>query len=277
MSKPVAIVTGAASGIGLAISKHLLSRGYRVVMGDINSAAGSREAESLGSDALFVAADVSIYSDQAALFRKGFEWGGRRLDFLAANAGIDDRQSLFQKDHPLDEDGNPLPLNLKTIEVDLEAVIQGMWLFRYYRKLNPVSPTAKVVITSSAAGIYPGTLFPQYTTAKHGLIGLTRASAPNLLTEGITVNALCPGVIETNLMPVHVRHLFPRELLTPMSTALRTVDAFLDDDSMTGQTVEFCLDELYFRKQPDYAMQNQKDVAALDSTFWTEAYKSNLD
>lgn len=153
MSKPVAIVTGAASGIGLAVTKHLLGRGYRVVMADVNNEDGKRLSAELGADTLFKSVDVSIYEQQAALFSSAFQWGGR-LDFLAANAGIDDRQSLYEKNETmvLDSNGVPEPLNLKTIRVDLDAVLQGIWLFKYYARQNSI-PGGKIVITSSAAGI----------------------------------------------------------------------------------------------------------------------------
>lgn len=152
MSKPVAIVTGAASGIGLAVSKHLLTRGYRVVMADVNANEGEHIAAELGEDALFHKADISVYAEQAALFQKAFTWGDGRLDFLAANAGIDDRQSLYETEESLDENGIPKPLNLKTIEVDLLAVLQGVWLFKHYARKSP-GGKGKIVITSSAAGL----------------------------------------------------------------------------------------------------------------------------
>ena len=154
MSKPVAIVTGAASGIGLAVTKHLLGRGYRVVMADVNEKEGGRLSSELGSDTLFHRTDISVYEQQAALFAKAFEWGGRRLDFFAANAGIDDRQSLYEKNESieLNEDGTPKPLNVKTMQVDLDAVIQGVWLFKYYARQN-AQKGGKIVMTSSAAGI----------------------------------------------------------------------------------------------------------------------------
>ncbi|KAK5062862.1 hypothetical protein LTR84_004937 [Exophiala bonariae] len=154
MSKPVAIVTGAASGIGLAVTKHLLGRGYRVVMADVNQGEGDRISSELGLDTLFRRVDISVYDQQASLFASAFKWGGGRLDFFAANAGIDDRQSLYEKNETikLDENGRPTPLNLKTMQVDLDAVIQGVWLFKYYARQN-AKKGGKVVITSSAAGI----------------------------------------------------------------------------------------------------------------------------
>jgi len=152
MSKPVAIVTGAASGIGLASTKHLLSRGYRVAMADFNAPEGTKQSAELGEDTLFIHTDVASYADQAALFKAAFEWGGRRLDVLFANAGIADSQSIYEASSPVEKDGMIEPLNLQTIEGDLNAPIQGVWLFKHYARQNAI-PGGKVIITSSAAGL----------------------------------------------------------------------------------------------------------------------------
>jgi 15-hydroxyprostaglandin dehydrogenase (NAD) len=152
MSTPVAIVTGAASGIGLGITEHLLSRGYRVVMADMNGVEGEKLSAKLGENTKFIKTDVIIYEQQAKLFKEAFEWGGKRLDFLAANAGIDDRQSLYELNPQENEDGTPKELNLKTLRVDLDAVFQGIWLFKHYARKN-ATPGGKVMITSSAAGL----------------------------------------------------------------------------------------------------------------------------
>jgi NAD(P)-dependent dehydrogenase (short-subunit alcohol dehydrogenase family) len=154
MSKPVAIVTGAASGIGLAVTKHLLTRGYRVVMADVNENEGKKLSAELGDDTIFHQTDISVYEQQASLFSSAFKWGGERLDFFAANAGIDDRQSLYEKNETmeLDSNGVPKPMNVKTMQVDLDAVLQGLWLFKYYARKNKQTK-GKVVMTSSAAGI----------------------------------------------------------------------------------------------------------------------------
>lgn len=153
MSQPVAIVTGAASGMGLALTKHLLVQDWRVVMADTNASVGIPLAHELGDNALFIQTDVSNYSQQASLFARAFEWGGNRVDFLAANAGIDDKQSLYANDERLDGDGKLKELDLITLKVDLEAVIQGIWLFKHYARQNAEKKGGKIVITSSAAGL----------------------------------------------------------------------------------------------------------------------------
>lgn len=152
MSKPVAIITGAASGIGLALTRHLVSQGWLVAMADIDDIAGTQYSSELGSNTIFLQTDVSKYADQAELFHQVFIRFGNRLDFFAANAGIDDKQSLYETNEDVDAEGKPKEMSLKTISVDLDAVIQGIWLFKHYARKNKV-PGGKVVITSSAAGL----------------------------------------------------------------------------------------------------------------------------
>ncbi len=154
MSQPVAIVTGAASGIGLALTKTLLSKGYKVCMGDVNAATGTSLSSELGPLTLFVPCNVAIYSQLAHLFKSAFEWGGNRLDFFAANAGIDDRQAMLEKDEKMSKEveGVPEELNLITLRVNLDAVLQGMWLFKFFARKN-VKKGGKIVITASSAGL----------------------------------------------------------------------------------------------------------------------------
>ncbi|KAL3426703.1 cytochrome P450 oxidoreductase [Phlyctema vagabunda] len=274
MAQPVAIVTGGASGIGLAVAQHLLSKDYRVVIADINKNEGEIVATRLGINTIFQQTDVSSFQDQRALFDRAFTWGGNRLDFFAANAGVDDRQSLYQVQEELDENGLPRELNLKALRVDLDAVFQGIWLFKHYARKGS-NPGGKVVITSSAAGLYPMATNPQYTAAKHALVGLTRSCGPVFLQENITVNCICPAFVPTNLCPPHVRDLFPREHITPMTTVIKAFDIFLDSHDMSGETVELTLDELHFRKQPDYPNESQKWLGGDESMrFWEDAYKT---
>lgn len=84
-SKPVAIITGGASGIGLSVVEHLVDDGWRVAIFDLNQEAGHILTERLGSDTIFVKVDVSDYEQQASAYAKTWDkW--RRLDFVFANA-----------------------------------------------------------------------------------------------------------------------------------------------------------------------------------------------
>jgi 15-hydroxyprostaglandin dehydrogenase (NAD) len=119
----------------------------------------------------------------------------------------------------------------------------------------------------------PMTTNPQYAAAKHGLVGLTRSCGPVFLKENITVNCICPAFVVTGLCPPNIRDIFPKEHITPMETVIKAFDTFLDDDKMTGQTVELSLDELHFRKQVDYPNESQRWIGTQSAALWDQAYE----
>ncbi|EEA24952.1 hypothetical protein TMatcc_008053 [Talaromyces marneffei ATCC 18224] len=274
MSQPVALITGAASGMGLALTEHLVAKGWRVVMADVNEESGTKVSKKFGDKVLFQAIDVRSYPQQARLFKAAFEWGGSRLDYFAANAGIADTQFLYSKTEQLDENGLLEPLRLDSLDVSLTAVIQGIWLYKHYVRQNKV-PGGKVVVTSSSAGLYPMKSNPIYTAAKHALVGLVRALGPVFAKENIQVNAICPAFVPTALCPPHVLDKFPKEHITPMTTVIKAHDTFIKDGSLYGQTVELSLDQLYFRTQPEFPNESQRWLAEDSLGFWEEAYKDS--
>ena len=151
MAPPVAVITGGSSGIGLALTKYLLERGWAVVGLDLNP-----PKEQL-DNTLFVACDVSSWDQQASAFQQAYAWQ-KRLDFVALNAGIDDRDDIFNSisgdaDHP------PKEPNMKTFGVCFIGVYYGVNLAAHYLSLDTKAagkPTSggKIVVTASAAGIY---------------------------------------------------------------------------------------------------------------------------
>ncbi|BCS28225.1 15-hydroxyprostaglandin dehydrogenase (NAD(+)) [Aspergillus puulaauensis] len=272
MSHPVAIITGAASGIGLALAKSLIAKGWRVVMADLDSTRGREIADELGDQALFHPTDVTSYEQQGKLFKTAFDWGQNRLDFFAANAGIADTQFLYDSKEELDEDGMLKALSLRAIDVDLAAVIQGIWLFKHYARRN-TAPGGKIVLTSSSAGLYPMETNPLYTAAKHAIVGIARALGPVFAKENIQVNAICPAFVPTALCPKDMLDRFPKEHITPMSTVINAYETFIGDSNLHGQTVELSLDQLYFRTQPEYPNESQRWLGEESASFWEEAYK----
>ena len=173
--------------------------------------------------------DITNYDQQATFFRDVFEWGGGRINFLAANAGIDDRQSIVTKPNAIKvrSDGLPEQLDDKVLDVDLNAVIQGIWLYRFFNsKRRDGRKGGKITITASVAGLFPMPTHPLYSAAKHGLIGLTRSLPHALKKEGIAVNAICPAFVATPLLPEKMRELWPKEHLTPLTTIIRAHDRF---------------------------------------------------
>jgi 15-hydroxyprostaglandin dehydrogenase (NAD) len=115
---------------------------------------------------------------------------------------------------------------------------------------------------------------PQYTASKYGVVGFVRAAGPVMVKEGITVNAICPGFIPTHLCPPQILELWPKEHITPMSTAIKAIDAFLGDDAMTGQTVELSQGNIYFRTHVDWVNDSQKWIGTESNSIWDIGYAS---
>jgi len=113
---------------------------------------------------------------------------------------------------------------------------------------------------------------PQYTASKYGVVGIVRAAGPVFVKEGITVNAICPGFIPTNLCPPEILEVWPKEHITPLSTATKAIDAFLGDDTMTGQTVELSQENIYFREMVDWVNESQKWIGTESLSIWEKAY-----
>ncbi|KAK5166815.1 uncharacterized protein LTR77_007544 [Saxophila tyrrhenica] len=255
MAPPTAIVTGGSSGIGLALTHHLLERQWNVVIADINPPKDSIDGT------IFVKTDVSSWDNQASLFKKAYEWNSR-LDFCALNAGIDDRDDIFAtiSGDPSKPPGKP---NMATLNIDLIGPYYGIKLAAHYMSLPSTGAGkpklgGKIVVTSSAAGIYPIPQCPQYGMAKHGLVGLVRSLAPRSSTVGITINAICPALVKSGLAPPGLLDSFSEEQFTPMSTILRAFDELAEFEKVknedwvekghSGETVEGNLGELIYHK-----------------------------
>ena len=260
MDSPVALVTGGGSGIGLAVTEHLINHhGYRVAIVEIDEKRAKEESSRLGPNCLGIQADTTDYDAQTRAFVKAFEWGGNRLDLFFANAGIGDSDSLY-KDFALDEStGLPKPLNMRTIDINLYAVIQGVHLARHFFSEKNNTKGGRIVATSSVIGLYPNYALPLYTASKHGVVGLVRALAPVYGKDNITINAILPTLIQTNLMPADVSdEMHVPEQTTPMSTALKAFDAILGEKKLTGQIMELALEDVVFKQQPEYSRPNTK-------------------
>jgi 15-hydroxyprostaglandin dehydrogenase (NAD) len=192
------------------------AHGYQVAILDVDKERVQREADRLGSSkCIGLHVDITDYDQQAQAFLQTFEWGGNRLDFFFANAGIGDTDSLYKDMSGIDEKtGLPKPLDLRTMDVNLDAVVQGIHLARhFFAERNTKKAGGKILVTSSVIGVYANHPMPLYSASKYGVVGLVRALAPVYLKDGITINCICPTLIETNLMPKHVT----REFHVPVS------------------------------------------------------------
>jgi len=183
-----ALVTGAGRGIGLAITERLLRDGARVAMVDRDGPLVEGAAKQLGSQARAIVADVTRTSDVNTAVKAAHDWHGR-LDIVVNNAGITGRS--FPTWELTDEDWQ------QVIAVDLTSVFL---VCRAAVTLMRARRSGRIVNIASIAGKEGNPTLVPYSTAKAGVIGLTKALAKEVATEGILVNAVAPAVIGTELL-----------------------------------------------------------------------------
>jgi NAD(P)-dependent dehydrogenase (short-subunit alcohol dehydrogenase family) len=193
----VALVTGAARGLGRAAAERLLAGGARLawnVHRPEQAAALAGDLGSLGAgaeDVLVLHGDVASSTTVRAMVERTLDRFGR-LDVLVNNAAAAYSTRFEQIGEP--EWRRALDVNLTAAFLCIQAAVPAMKANRYGRVVNLSSTAGKSVSTLGGA---------HYTASKAGLLGLTRAAAKELGVHGITVNAVCPGLIDTELTREH--------------------------------------------------------------------------
>ena len=183
-----ALVTGAARGIGHAIAGRLLREGASVTLVDVDAVAVERAAEKLGERAQAVVADVTLTADvDRAVAQAHGRWG--RLDIVVNNAGITGgSRPLWEL---RDDDWH------RVIACDLTSVFL---VSRAAVRLMLEQGRGRIVNIASIAGKEGNANLVPYSSAKAGVIGLTKALAKEVATRGILVNAVAPALISTELL-----------------------------------------------------------------------------
>ena len=184
----VAFITGGAQGIGLAVARAFIEHGAKVAIADVQADVLAKAAKSLGESAIAVTLDVT---DEAATAKAGEDVMQRfgRLDILVPNAGI-----LLLK-HAVDTEVAGFR---KVIDINLTGA------FITAKVLAPHIIAGKrggrIVLTSSLFGLRGGRENAAYSASKFGMVGLMQCLAAELALDGILVNAVCPGQIDTDMM-----------------------------------------------------------------------------
>jgi NAD(P)-dependent dehydrogenase (short-subunit alcohol dehydrogenase family) len=186
-----ALVTGGGSGLGRASAIALARAGATVTVADVDEQGGKETAalvsEEAGGDADFVRADVTQADEVEAMVDKAVaRWG--RLDCALNNAGTTG-VSAPTADYTLDDWNRAIALNLT-----------GVFLCLKYELPAMLERGGAIVNMASGAGLvgFPG--LPAYVASKHGVVGLTRAAALEYASQGVRVNAICPGSTRTPML-----------------------------------------------------------------------------
>ena len=188
LSNRVAIVTGSGRGIGRAIALKLAEVGANVVVNDIDKAAFgvAEEIQAMKQKSLAVIADVSSAPDVLRLMETTTTAYGR-IDILVNNAGINRDQLVLRMS---DEDWDKvMDVDLKSVFLCTRAVLKHMLKQRWGR----------VISIASIVGLIGNPGQANYASAKAGVIGFTRSVAREVASRGITVNAIAPGFIDTEM------------------------------------------------------------------------------
>lgn len=186
LDSQTAVVTGGAAGIGLAIAKRFVAEGARVVLGDLDETAGKTAVEELGGDsvAISVRTDVTSADDMAALLDQAVAAFGS-LDILVNNAGIT-RDATIRK------------MTEQEFDQVIDVHLKGAWLgTKFASAIMREQKSGAIVNISSLSGKVGMVGQTNYSAAKAGIIGLTKASAKELAHHGVRVNAIQPGLIRT--------------------------------------------------------------------------------
>lgn len=182
----VVMVTGGASGIGRAAATRFAQEGAKVAVVDLDDDGAARVAAEIGDLAVSIQADITIAADNDRMVEQTRRHFGR-LDIAFLNAGYLGPMDGFA--------GTDQQLFERHLAINLTGVFLGL------KAVEPVIEAGgAVVVTSSSAGLVGLAESPGYTAAKHGVIGLVKASAPAFAARGVRINAICPGGVQTPMI-----------------------------------------------------------------------------
>ncbi|MGX1262404.1 3-hydroxybutyrate dehydrogenase [Rossellomorea marisflavi] len=244
----VVVITGSASGIGYEIGKTFAENGSKVVLTDLNEEgvkASAQELNDLGYEAIGLKADVTSEEDIKNMIQAAHKEYGR-IDVLINNAGLQHVSPI--EEFPTEKFELMIKIMLTAPFVAIKHVLPIMKEQKFGRILNISSINGLIGFAGKAA----------YNSAKHGVIGLTKVAALESAADGVTVNSICPGYVDTPLVRGQMKDIASsrnvpvekvlEEVIYPLVPQKRLLDVkeiadyamFLSSDqakSVTGQAV----------------------------------------
>ncbi len=227
----VAVITGGGSGIGLASARRLASEGARVVIGDVDEAAGATAAEEVGG--LYVKVDVTDPGQVEAMFQQAVDTYGS-LDIAFNNAGIS----------PPDDD-SILTTGLEAWQRVQQVNLTSVYLCCKYALPHMLAQGKGSIINTASFVAVMGAATSQisYTASKGGVLAMTRELGVQFARQGVRVNALCPGPVNTPLL----KELFAKD---PERAARRLVHVpvgrFAEPEEIAGAVAFLASDDSSF-------------------------------
>jgi 3-hydroxybutyrate dehydrogenase len=228
-----ALVTGAASGIGLAIAQALAAQGAQVTLVDLDADAGRREADALGAQ--FLAADLAAPDACQQVVREAINAAGH-LDILVNNAGVQHVAPIVE--FPEARWRHLIELMLTAPFLLTQAALPGMYERQWGRIIN----------IGSVHSLRASAFKSAYVSAKHGLLGLTRVTALEGAPHGVTCNCICPSYVRTALVEKQITdqarvHSIPEaEVVEKIMVAEAPIKRLLEPDEVAAYAAFLCSD-----------------------------------
>lgn len=228
----VAIVTGGSFGIGRATALAFAKKGARVVVVDWKENTETIDLiKKAGGEAIFIKCDVSKPADVKTMVEKTIATFGR-LDYAFNNAGIEGKQ------------GKTVECSEENFDQTIAVNLKGIWLCMKHQIPEMLEQSKGVIVNcSSVAGLVGFAGLPAYVASKHGVIGLTKTAALEYATQGIRVNAVCPGVIQT---PMIDRITGKEKEAVAQFTELEPIGRFGQPEEIANAVIWMCSDEASF-------------------------------
>jgi len=238
----VAVVTGAASGIGRSLASKCLKEGMCVVLADVEKEAlisTSNHFKAIYKDSKIFASvvDVTQLSDIQRLGKEVMERFGK-INYLFNNAGVISRYSMSVYKSTIKE-------WQWIINVNLFGVIHGLQVFVPLMLQQPKDEIMHIVNTGSIAGVYSGSIYASpYTVSKHAVVALSESLSHELSESSIKVHVLLPGAVQTNLFdsyrncPQHLQEEITEQQKATDASAKAQISSFMHPDTVAEKVFD---------------------------------------